>query len=315
MDILMFFYNITITLVFGFCCVNFLILYGQHRDKRLTCLSLVFFLFILDNLVLYMQEFLPEFTNYYNQTIHTEPYMSNFSTLAICFSYRLTMLAYDERSLSKRETALWIMTAAVIFAATAFYKYRVCSTFGIVIISAAAISPFAGGLYRIKKFGPYPKAEFSPNMTTWFLSLGLLLEIGAVSENVMHYLGYGLFSDRIISIELLSILFSVSAVVFLVRSITKQRLPAMPDKSDRELEWLSDIESFCTEYSLTLREREILNYIIQGYSIDRICTEACIAQGTVKSHTHNIYQKLNISNRIQLLSCMREFSEQKHMKV
>lgn len=315
MDILMFFYNISLTLIFGFCCVNFVILYKQHRDKRLICLSLVFFLFIIDNLVLYMREFLPEFSSYYFDTIHTKPFISNFSTLAICLSYRLTMLAYDEKSMSKREAALWVLIAAVEFAVTAFYKYNACYIVSMVVLSSTAILPFAGGLYRIKKMGPYPKTEFAPDITAWFILLGLLLEIGAVSESVMHFLGFGIFGDRTISIELLSILFSVSASVFLNRCLSNQPSSAMSAVSEGDLEWLGDTDSFSEAYALTVREREILGYIIKGYSIDQICSEACIAQGTVKSHTHNIYQKLNISNRIQLLTCLREFQRQSRISI
>ncbi len=313
MDILMFFYNITITLAFGFCCVNFFILYGQHRDKRLLCLSLVFFLFILDNLVLYMREFLPEFSNYYNQVMLATPFISNCSTLAICFSYRLTLLTYNESEISKRETILWILIAIAEFTTTALYKYPVCSIASILIMSGAAIGAFSSGLYHIKKHGAYPKTEFAPSIPVWFLLIGLLLETAAATENVLHYYRYELIGDRVISIELIGILFAVSAIVFIFRSM-EQDFFEKKNNDEGMLGWCRDLEKFSEAYSLTMREREILKYLIKGYSIEQICAEACIAQGTVKSHTHNIYQKLDVTNKIQLLTRLREFNEEEHIQ-
>lgn len=52
---------------------------------------------------------------------------------------------------------------------------------------------------------------------------------------------------------------------------------------------------------LTTREHEILSLVAKGLSNRDIARKLYISLGTVKTHTHNIYQKLGVSNRTQAL--------------
>lgn len=52
--------------------------------------------------------------------------------------------------------------------------------------------------------------------------------------------------------------------------------------------------------SLTAREREIAELAAEGMSNKHIARRLGILEGTAKLHLHNIYQKLNISNRTVL---------------
>jgi DNA-binding NarL/FixJ family response regulator len=53
--------------------------------------------------------------------------------------------------------------------------------------------------------------------------------------------------------------------------------------------------------NLTSREREILNELISGQSLREVAEEMDISMHTVQTHTKNIYKKLQVNNRIQLL--------------
>lgn len=58
---------------------------------------------------------------------------------------------------------------------------------------------------------------------------------------------------------------------------------------------------FIREYNLTLREVEILELLLDGKSNDYISGKLTISPNTVKKHLINIYRKLNISRRSELI--------------
>lgn len=59
---------------------------------------------------------------------------------------------------------------------------------------------------------------------------------------------------------------------------------------------------------ITGREKEILLLLMQGLANKDIGARLCISEPTVKSHVQNIYKKLGVNNRIQLInSCKKYF--------
>ena len=53
--------------------------------------------------------------------------------------------------------------------------------------------------------------------------------------------------------------------------------------------------------SLTLKEREILQYLAKGVSNQEISEKLFVKEVTIKSHLNNIYKKLNVENRVQAI--------------
>jgi DNA-binding CsgD family transcriptional regulator len=54
-------------------------------------------------------------------------------------------------------------------------------------------------------------------------------------------------------------------------------------------------------YFLTAREREILSLMAAGKTNPQIAAQLIIGAGTVKTHTLNIYRKLEVANRTQAI--------------
>jgi len=52
---------------------------------------------------------------------------------------------------------------------------------------------------------------------------------------------------------------------------------------------------------LTERESEVVALVAQGLRNKAVAHQLCIGEGTVKIHLHNIYRKLRIKNRLQLV--------------
>ncbi len=64
-------------------------------------------------------------------------------------------------------------------------------------------------------------------------------------------------------------------------------------------------EEFVSRYGITDREREIILKVLQGKSNADIAGELFISLATVKTHLHNIYSKIGIDSRYDLLARVR----------
>ncbi len=62
-----------------------------------------------------------------------------------------------------------------------------------------------------------------------------------------------------------------------------------------------DINAKLKEMDLTKREIDVLKLIAEGYTNDQIAEKMFISKNTVKSHIKNIYLKLDVKNRIQVV--------------
>lgn len=60
-------------------------------------------------------------------------------------------------------------------------------------------------------------------------------------------------------------------------------------------------------YGLTTRESEIVELIYEGMSGREIGKKLFISENTVKKHTYNIFKKMNISNRTQLMKIVHGY--------
>jgi ATP/maltotriose-dependent transcriptional regulator MalT len=57
---------------------------------------------------------------------------------------------------------------------------------------------------------------------------------------------------------------------------------------------------------LSEREIEVLSLLAQGMSNREIAEQLYISTGTVKTHAHNIYNKLGVKNRTQAIATGRQ---------
>jgi DNA-binding CsgD family transcriptional regulator len=64
-------------------------------------------------------------------------------------------------------------------------------------------------------------------------------------------------------------------------------------------------EAFLGKYGVTGREREIILKVVQGKSNADIARELFVSVATVKTHLHNIYAKIGVNSRYDLLARVR----------
>jgi DNA-binding CsgD family transcriptional regulator len=95
----------------------------------------------------------------------------------------------------------------------------------------------------------------------------------------------------------LPLIFSASDKHHQLTTSTSQKEAVDPNHSRVQ----STIEHFASSL-LTQRERQVLFYMLRGYSAGMTAERLSTTQGTIKIHCKNIYRKLDISSQAELFS-------------
>lgn len=73
------------------------------------------------------------------------------------------------------------------------------------------------------------------------------------------------------------------------------------EKVDNDELILNPVEKYKVMYSLTKRESEVLMLLLEDTSTTEMCDELIISLNTLKKHISNLYKKIEVSSRIQLI--------------
>lgn len=68
-------------------------------------------------------------------------------------------------------------------------------------------------------------------------------------------------------------------------------------------------DKFCSEFTLTARERELLAELLNSLTYQEIADKLYISNGTVKAHFHNIFIKTNTKNKHNLLQFYQKYTD------
>jgi DNA-binding CsgD family transcriptional regulator len=64
----------------------------------------------------------------------------------------------------------------------------------------------------------------------------------------------------------------------------------------------ASLEQLCADFGITPRELEIIRMAVKGYSNKKISQKIFVTPDTVKKHLQNIYKKVGINNRVELVN-------------
>jgi DNA-binding NarL/FixJ family response regulator len=73
-----------------------------------------------------------------------------------------------------------------------------------------------------------------------------------------------------------------------------------------------EVDEFSGASLLTGREREVINYLAQGYSNSEIAKTLCLSESTIKSHLRSAFKKYNVRNRTEVLAFL--YNQEKEKK-
>ncbi len=71
-------------------------------------------------------------------------------------------------------------------------------------------------------------------------------------------------------------------------------------------ETMDPLKTFKNTYQLTDREGEIIDLLVQGYTYKGISEKLVVSENTIKFHSRNIYQKLQINNKMELIKLINQ---------
>ena len=76
------------------------------------------------------------------------------------------------------------------------------------------------------------------------------------------------------------------------------------DEVEKRVREMIEMVKLTKKYSLTARETEVLELILENYDNSEIVRRLCISPNTLKKHLQNLYRKTNVAGRIQLSALM-----------
>lgn len=293
-----------------FCSVNFFLLYRRHQKKVNKYISIVFLLFIFDNLIYYMNEFLPPFSLFYGNSFLFRSIAFNFMGFIIIFCYELILLSSVEEVLGKREKFIW---GSAFILQLILPRILLGNTY-LVMLSilnhVLAVSIFVRALKRvwlhpendlIQKSNQGYDLKFGVTILTVSLFLQVLYAVETMMMQVLPDL-----NARSLVIEVIGLFYVGIAIDHIVRLlICETEVGGKTGKANSAED--GSIVTFCERYELTKREREVAFLLLEGFSNGEIGEKLFISEGTVKTHVHNIYKKLGVNTRLRFSASFFEF--------
>lgn len=330
MDMLIFIYNIFLIVLYT-VAVTFTAIHYRHKKGQLSAVTAILFLFyIFDNIIIYMTEFLDGFSRLYDLQFMSVPAFKTLIFLVSSFCLASIQKQILPGKRTDRDTAaLVLLGLGLLFAPMAgdgalkvwlYYLPPQLFTFYLGASGLLYLKRNPEALDR--EMGSYRKLLW----VTVLFSLLILIEDTIVIFSFDVYSNIMVkIHNRSVSEDIMSIIYSVYAIGYMTRQIQIPRVevgepgihaqpPApkeplisgqAPASSDANTAFLH----FVSHYQLTSREQDILRILLTDKNNQEISDTLFISLGTVKTHVHNIFQKVNVTKRSQLLRIYFEYQK------
>lgn len=337
MDSLMFLYDILLLLLYTVPLTLSTVLYIQNKKRGYLYACILFLSFIVDQVLLYMTEYIPWFFDLYNRMLLSVP---TVKTLLYGVTLGSFILIFSTFIKNTGVTFFWVGLALLML----FQLYTPMLADGPekvwIYYFPAQLFMFCLGLFGIyaAKKGPDSLPDGSNGHFYRILVFCTVMAVAITIEDtvvIFHFDNYAPLEmdilNRSYTQDLLNIVLSLYAVRLLFGQVTQAvsvethssvqpaehttgddaaaSIPGEPELS-KAADGPDPMQSlFSKEYQLTAREQEILALLLDNKSNQEISDRLMISLGTTKTHTHNIFQKLGVRKRQQLLELYQDFDK------
>lgn len=313
MEYILFFLNICLTVGMSTSVASAYFLNRVRGGKVFIALGFLFFIYLVDNTIVFMTEVIPSFAASYNTIFVSSPVFKAVLHIGMIYCYMYIHKQILRDKINSVNYVLMFVYAMVIFTS----NFTADGAVGSWIFYASNSIFYVGlAVYGLLRVLTYPRSykrtfyRFYKKLAVFTIVIGLcvLAEDTYVIFNVDDYTSpTPQIFNRNFSENVMLIVYSISLLRY-ARLVLKNRDmsvfgPVLIPPSNV----ISTTDAFCHMYSLTDRERDVLEELMEGLSITEISEKLFISQGTVKTHIHNLYRKTEVGKKSELLRKYKEF--------
>ena len=166
------------------------------------------------------------------------------------------------------------------------------------IFIVVEVTTFLIAFYYLYIFGAKVKEASSKKMILNFAHINVLVKVTAV------LLFFFANRDSYLGAVYLLVFFSgeLPAILYIGKFLNKNYMVSSDDLNE-------PFKRFINDYNISKRESEIIEKICQGLTNKQISEALYISLQTVKDHTHHIYKKTGVKNRVQLVNLVSEINK------
>lgn len=343
MEMISFFYNILFTLACFFPFLLGMILFLHTKKQIYFYTGILFLILVFDNLIIYMTEFIPWFSRIYDTSFLTAPTLKTvIYAIDLGCHIRIQETLLERRSLPQlRIPFIFFCMAMLVFPMLPDSPWKVWLFF---LPSQLFLILMAVCCLRIQDESS-DQLSMEQGYRKMMIGIAILAVLIILEDTVVifHYDDYSdlaldinnrSFSDNILSLYMVAYTSRVliqklqdafahtadTAIpeVTMCQPTLPERPPAadlvdiLTDKPPVDTgEDYSKFYLFCKEYQLTAREQDILSLLLEDRNNQDIADALMISIGTAKTHVHNIFQKIDVTRRSQLLAFYQKFEPEK----
>lgn len=334
---LSFIYNIFQIVIFTSILAIGSLIYLRRKEKIAGAIAGLFLFYLTDTVMIFMTEFLPDFMSWYDVNFIRTPSLKmvmfvgvGFFTL-LCWSFLTGSNFTGAQGIVLFALGLWLVFIPLLTegAVGSFLFYSGYQVFSI------SVSVFA--IRQLRKIDagrllvPAGRIRSLLALTIIFSTLIMLedcyvifrLDNYDVTAGALHIYYRNISEDAlrfIYSGWALSLFFSrtaanpsaIAAVASLplaepepLRRKSDQTMPVQPAAIQTPVEYKR--MKYARALTLTDREEDVLDLILDGKSNQEISTELHISIGTVKAHVHGIFRKAKVTHRYELSAQFESF--------
>lgn len=290
-------YNILLTALLTVEIAGMSLLYTKNNKRVYFYGGILFLLLLIDNTIVNLSEFSLSFEQLY-ETGDSVYYVAYTIYLGIVLLGRQMIKEVYNKGFSKLEKALFILIplGVIILGYQADHK----------VFELGVHLSFFGGLSYL-----YTCVWREINKSECIKAVVLLLGLSsvlAIVDSVFYFQSYSanLAENTVIDpLEYRFLAFDGMKLLVIgvgFWSIRRNLLGlVVGNTQDKDLSTEDKIDNFCMTYGLTVRQKDIVSLIIEGDSNKEISEKLFITEGTVKTHIYNIFKKVEVTSRQQII--------------